>query len=60
MKKEAISEDLKNLKYEDLLDDKGEINPFAIDNLQMKREYMLITNQQKTYTKPTNVQESSK
>lgn len=34
MKKEAISEDLKNLKYEDLLDDKGEINPFAIDNLQ--------------------------
>lgn len=32
-KKEAILEDMGNLKYQDLIDDRGEINPFSIDNL---------------------------
>ena len=31
--KEVISEDMQNLNYQDLLDEKGEINPFSIDNL---------------------------
>lgn len=32
-KQEAIFEDMQTLKYQDLIDDKGEINPFSIDNL---------------------------
>lgn len=32
-KKEAILEDMGNLKYQDLIDERGEINPFSIDNL---------------------------
>lgn len=32
-KQEAIFEDMQGLKYQDLIDDKGEINPFSIDNL---------------------------
>lgn len=32
-KKEAILEDMENLKYQDLIDERGEINPFSIDNL---------------------------
>ena len=32
-KKEAIHEDMENLKYQDLIDERGEINPFSIDNL---------------------------
>lgn len=32
-KKEAILEDMGNLKYQDLIDEIGEINPFSIDNL---------------------------
>lgn len=32
-KQKAILEDVKNLKYQDLIDERGEINPFSIDNL---------------------------
>ena len=32
-KKEAILEDIENLKYQDLIDERGKINPFSIDNL---------------------------
>jgi hypothetical protein len=32
-KKKAILEDLVNLKYQDLIDERGEINPFSVDNL---------------------------
>ena len=31
--KEVIFEEMQDLKYQDLLDEKGEINPFSIDNL---------------------------
>ena len=33
IKKEAILEDMGNLKYQDLIDERGEINPFSVDNL---------------------------
>ena len=33
LKKDAIREDMDNLKYQDLLDERGEINPFSVDNL---------------------------
>lgn len=32
-KKKVILEDMKNLKYQDLIDERGNINPFSIDNL---------------------------
>ena len=32
-KKKAILEDIGNLKYQDLIDERGEINPFSVDNL---------------------------
>ena len=32
-KKQAILEDMENLKYQDLIDERGEINPFSVDNL---------------------------
>lgn len=32
-KKRAILEDMGNLKYQDLIDERGEINPFSVDNL---------------------------
>lgn len=32
-KKQAILEDIYNLKYQDLIDERGEINPFSVDNL---------------------------
>lgn len=32
-KQEAILEDMGKLKYQDLIDERGEINPFSIDNL---------------------------
>jgi hypothetical protein len=32
-KKRAILEDMGNLKYQELIDDRGDINPFSIDNL---------------------------
>lgn len=32
-KKKAILEDMANLKYQDLIDERGEINPFSVDNL---------------------------
>ncbi len=32
-KQQAILEDMKNLKYQDLIDERGEINPFSVDNL---------------------------
>ena len=32
-KKQAILEDMRGLKYQDLIDERGEINPFSIDNL---------------------------
>lgn len=32
-KKKALLEDMENLKYQDLIDERGEINPFSIDNL---------------------------
>lgn len=32
-KKKAILEDMKNLKYQDLIDERGIINPFSVDNL---------------------------
>lgn len=32
-KKKAILEDMGNLKYQDLIDERGEINPFSVDNL---------------------------
>ena len=32
-KKQAILEDMNNLKYQDLIDEQGEINPFSVDNL---------------------------
>lgn len=33
IKKEAILEDIGNLKYQDLIDERGKINPFSVDNL---------------------------
>ncbi len=33
IKQQAIHEDMKNLKYADLIDERGEINPFSVDNL---------------------------
>ena len=32
-KKKAILEDMSSLKYQDLIDERGEINPFSVDNL---------------------------
>lgn len=32
-KKKAILEDMENLKYQDLIDERGKINPFSVDNL---------------------------
>ena len=32
-KKKAIHEDMGSLKYQDLIDERGEINPFSVDNL---------------------------
>ena len=32
-KKQAILEDMNNLKYQDLIDEQGEVNPFSVDNL---------------------------
>lgn len=32
-KQEAIFEDMQGLRYQDLIDDNGEINPFSVDNL---------------------------
>ena len=32
-KKQAILEDMSNLKYQDLIDERGEVNPFSVDNL---------------------------
>ena len=32
-KKQAILEDMKNLKYQELIDERGDINPFSVDNL---------------------------
>lgn len=32
-KKKAILEDMGSLKYQDLIDERGEINPFSVDNL---------------------------
>ena len=32
-KKQAILEDIDNLKYQDLIDEQGEVNPFSVDNL---------------------------
>ena len=32
-KKKAILEDMRSLKYQDLIDERGEINPFSVDNL---------------------------
>ena len=32
-KKKAILEDMANLKYQDLIDERGEINPFSVGNL---------------------------
>ena len=32
-KKQAILEDMENLKYQDLIDERGEINPFSVDIL---------------------------
>lgn len=32
-KKQAILEDMYNLKYQDLIDERGEVNPFSVDNL---------------------------
>lgn len=32
-KKQAILEDMRGLKYQDLIDERGEINPFSVDNL---------------------------
>lgn len=33
IKKEAIFDDMKSLKYQDLIDEQGEINSFSVDNL---------------------------
>ncbi len=32
-KKQAILEDMSNLKYQDLIDERGKVNPFSVDNL---------------------------
>ena len=32
-KKKAVLEDMGSLKYQDLIDERGEINPFSVDNL---------------------------
>ena len=32
-KKQAILGDMSNLKYQDLIDERGEVNPFSVDNL---------------------------
>ena len=32
-KRQAILEDMSNLKYQDLIDERGEVNPFSVDNL---------------------------
>lgn len=33
IKRQAILEDMSNLKYQDLIDERGAINPFSVDNL---------------------------
>lgn len=33
IRKEAIFDDMKGLHYQDLIDEKGEINSFSVDNL---------------------------
>ena len=33
IRKEAIFDDMKGLHYQDLIDEKGKINPFSVDNL---------------------------
>ena len=34
IRKKAILEDIKKLKYQDLIDERGEVNPFSVDNLR--------------------------
>ena len=46
-KKKAILEDMKSLKFQDLIDDKGDVNPFSVDNLyneERVRSYYLSAN----------------
>ncbi len=33
IRKKAILEDIKKLKYQDLIDERGKVNPFSVDNL---------------------------
>ena len=39
-KRQAILEDMSNLKYQDLIDEQGEINPFSVDNLYNDQRVM--------------------
>ncbi len=51
IRKEAIAKDLKSLRYYALIDESGEINPFAVDNLYiMKRGSNHIITPPKLYT----------
>lgn len=34
IRKKAILEDIKKLKYQDLIDERGKVNPFSVDNLR--------------------------
>ena len=39
-KRQAILEDMSNLKYQDLIDEQGDINPFSVDNLYNDQRVM--------------------
>ena len=51
--KEVILEDMQKLTYEDLLDERGEINPFTVDNLyneeRVKSYYVSVQSLYKAY-----------
>ena len=52
-KKKAILEDMNNLKYQDLIDERGDINPFSVDNLyneeRVKGYYLSAESLHKAY-----------
>ena len=52
-RKQAIFEDIQGLKYQELIDDEGNINPFSIDNLyneeRVKSYYQSANNLYKAY-----------
>ncbi len=52
IKQEAIFDDMQRLKYYELIDERGEINSFSIDNLYNEERLNLITRLPMLYIKP--------